>query len=146
MTTVYDVPADLLINKVAKDLEEMENIAAPDWADFVKTGVNKERRPQRRDWWYVRSAALLRKVYTNGPVGISSLRTVYGGKKNRGSRPEKFTKSSGAIIRNILKQLEAEGLVEKVENGRVATPKGKSFLDNASNDLIKDIPELEKYQ
>lgn len=146
MTTVYDVPADLLIDKVAEELKEKENINAPDWADFVKTGVHRERRPQRRDWWYVRCAALLRKVYINGPIGISALRTVYGGKKNRGSKPEKFSRSSGAVIRNLLHQLEKEGLVEKVEKGRVATSKGKSFLDNISNELIKEIPELKKYQ
>lgn len=146
MTTVYDVPADLLINEAAKSLKEEDAVNAPEWANYVKTGVHKERRPESTEWWYVRCAALLRRVYTEGPLGVQNLRVKYGGKKDRGVTPERFTKSSGAIIRNALKQLEAAGLVEKVEGGRIASAKGKSFLDNISNTIIKDIPELEKYQ
>ena len=74
-----------------------------------------------------------------------SLRTFYGGKKDRGVRPEVFRKGSGSIIRTALHQLENAGLVEKVEGGRVVTPEGRSFLDKMSGEIIKDIPELEKY-
>jgi small subunit ribosomal protein S19e len=35
--------------------------------------------------------------------------------------------------------------VEKQKEGRVVTPAGRSFLDKASFDLKKDIPELAKY-
>jgi len=146
MTTVYDVPADLLINQLAKDFNDSnKKINPPEWTSLVKTGVHKERKPENTNWWYVRCAALLRRVYVNGPVGISSLRTFYGGKKDRGVRPEKFRKSSGAIIRGALHQLEDAGYVEKIEGGRVVTAEGRSFLDKTSGELIKDIPELEKY-
>lgn len=145
MTTVYDVPADLLINQVSKQLKEEKEIKPPEWADFVKTGVNKERRPENSDWWYVRCASILRRVYIDGPTGINSLRTSYGGKKDRGSSPEKFKKGSGSIIRVSLHQLEKAGLVEKVESGRIITAKGKSFLDKASNAVKKEVPELAQY-
>ncbi|MGL4669087.1 MAG: 30S ribosomal protein S19e [Methanobacteriaceae archaeon] len=145
MSTVYDVPADLLINQVAKDLSEKDKISAPEWSILVKTGVHKERKPENVDWWYVRCAALLRRVYIDGPVGINSLRTFYGGKKDRGFEPEKFKKGSGAIIRGALQQLEAEGLIVKEPEGRVITPTGRSFLDKTSQSLIKDIECLEKY-
>ncbi|MGL6299035.1 MAG: 30S ribosomal protein S19e [Methanobacteriaceae archaeon] len=145
MSTVYDVPADLLINQVAKDLSEKDNINAPEWSILVKTGVHKERKPENVDWWYVRCATLLRRVYIDGPVGINSLRTFYGGKKDRGFKPEKFKKGSGAIIRGALHQLEAEGLIAKEDTGRVITPAGRSFLDKTSQSLIKDIKGLEKY-
>ena len=56
-----------------------------------------------------------------------------------------FRKGSGAIIRNALHQLEDAGLVEKVEGGRVVSPKGRSFLDKTAGEIIKDIPELAKY-
>ena len=85
MTTIYDVPADSLISEVAKELNENKKIAPPEWATFVKTGVHKERRPDNPDWWYVRCASILRKVYMDGPVGINSLKTYYGGKKDRGT-------------------------------------------------------------
>ena len=145
MTTVFDVPADLLIKKVAEELKNNDKIESPAWSDFVRTGVHKERKPEDNDWWYTRTASIIRRVYIDGPVGVESLRTFYGGKKDRGVRPEKFKKGSGAIIRNALHQLEDAGYVEKVEGGRVVTPSGRSFLDKISGEIIKDIPELAKY-
>ena len=145
MTTVFDVPADLLINQVAEEFKANDKIEPPAWSNFVKTGVHKERKPENLDWWFVRCASILRRVYIDGPVGVMSLRTFYGGKKDRGVRPEKFRKGSGAIIRGALHQLEDAGYVEKVEGGRVITPAGRSFLDKKSGEIIKDIPSLEKY-
>ncbi len=145
MTTVFDVPADLLIKKVAEEFKENDKINSPAWSNFVKTGVHKERKPENADWWYVRCASIIRRVYMDGPVGVMSLRTFYGGKKDRGVTPEVFRKGSGAIIRNALHQLEDAGLVEKVEGGRIVSPKGRSFLDKTSGEIIKDIPELAKF-
>lgn len=145
MTTIYDVPADSLISELAKELKENKKVEAPEWAQFVKTGVHKERRPEDPDWWYVRSASLLRRVYIDGPVGINSLKSYYGGKKDRGTTPEKFRPGSGAVIRGALQQLEEAGYIEKIGEGRQVTPKGRSFLDKTSHQLKKDIPELAKY-
>ncbi len=145
MTTVFDVPADLLISQVAEEFKENDKIEPPAWSNFVKTGVHKERKPENLDWWFVRCASILRRVYIDGPVGVMSLRTFYGGKKDRGVRPEKFRKGSGAIIRGALHQLEDAGYVEKVEGGRVVTPAGRSFLDKKSGEIIKDVLGLEKY-
>ena len=145
MTTVFDVPADLLINEVAEEFKNNDKINPPAWSNFVKTGVHKERKPVNKDWWYIRVASILRRVYIDGPVGVMSLRNFYGGKKDRGVTPEVFRKGSGAIIRNALHQLKDAGYVEIVEGGRVVTPAGRSFLDKKSGELIKDIPELEKY-
>jgi len=63
----------------------------------VKTGVHKELPPSSNDWWYTRCAAVLRKIYTDGPVGIERLRSVYGGKKNNGSTPDHKAKGSGSL-------------------------------------------------
>jgi small subunit ribosomal protein S19e len=145
MTTVFDVPADLLIEKVAEEFKNNDKINSPAWSNFVKTGVHKERKPENADWWYVRCASIIRRVYMDGPVGVMSLRTFYGGKKDRGVTPEAFRRGSGAIIRNALHQLEDAGLVEKVEGGRVVSPKGRSFLDKTSGEIIKGIPELAKF-
>jgi small subunit ribosomal protein S19e len=146
MTTVFDVPAELLINTVADEFKDNnDKIVAPEWTKLVKTGVHKERKPENIDWWYVRCASILRRVYIDGPVGVRSLRTFYGGKKDRGVNPEKFRKGSGSIVRVALHQLEDAGYVEKVDAGRIITPQGRSFLDNTSAELIKDIPELSKY-
>nr|4V4N_BU Chain BU, 30S ribosomal protein S19E [Methanocaldococcus jannaschii] len=143
MATVYDVPGDLLVERVAQRLKEIPEIKPPEWAPFVKTGRHKERLPEQEDWWYYRVASILRRVYLDGPVGIERLRTYYGGRKNRGHAPEKFYKAGGSIIRKALQQLEAAGFVEKVPGkGRVITPKGRSFLDKIATELKKELEEI----
>ncbi len=149
MPTVFDVPPDILIERVAEKLKEMDEFNPPEWANYVKTGVHKERSPEQPDWWYFRVAAIFRKVYTDGPVGIERLRTAYGGRKNRGVKPEKFRKGSGSIVRKALQQLEKAGFVEKTDEGRVVSAKGRSFLDKISaeikKELEKEIPAIAKY-
>lgn len=145
MTTVFDVPADVLINHAAEELEKNDKINPPEWSNFVKTGVHKERKPENTSWWYVRCASILRRVYIDGPVGVISLKTFYGGKKDRGVTPEVFKKGSGSIVRGALHQLEDAGYVEKIEGGRIITPQGRSFLDKNSSEVIKDISDLAKY-
>lgn len=135
MTTVYDVPADKLIEKVAEKLEKMEEIKPPEWAAYVKTGAHKELPPTQKNWWYIRCASILRRIYIDGPVGVSRLRTYYGGRKRRGVKPPRFRKGSGAIIRKALQQLEKAGFVEKAKEGRRITPKGMSFLDNTAHEI-----------
>jgi len=150
MPTIYDVPADLLIQRVAEKLKGMKEIKPPSWAKFVKTGSFKERSPMNDDWWYIRCASILRKIYMNGPVGINRLRNAYGGRKRRGAKPEHFRKGSGSIVRNALKQLESANLLEKVEGkGRIVSRKGRSFLDKTANEilreLVKEREDLKKY-
>jgi small subunit ribosomal protein S19e len=150
MVTLYDVPADDLIEAVAAELEE--RIEQPAWASFTKTGSSRELPPQQEDFWYVRAASLLRKLAIDGPKGIDRLSTEYGGKK-RGSNRYKVAKAaqsngSKKIIRTILQQLEEEELVTTVKGeGRRITPEGQSFLDSVAGDVLEslDRPELERY-
>ncbi|MCD6324777.1 30S ribosomal protein S19e [Candidatus Bathyarchaeota archaeon] len=151
MPTPYDVPASLLIERLAQYLKNnVDPIRPPEWAPFVKTGVHKERPPDNPDWWYIRCASLLRKIYIKGPIGIQRLRSEYGGRKDMGVKPEHTRKGSGAIIRNALKQLEDADLVETVDGkGRRITSKGRKLLDLLSTEikreLEKEIPELKIY-
>ena len=152
MPTAFEVPADKLIEELAKYLKEkVPEVTPPAWSAFVKTGPHKERVPSDTDWWYYRAASILRKLYIRGePVGIESLRGAYGGRKNRGVAPEHYYKGSGSIVRKILQQLESAGLVVKVpRKGRTLTSKGRSLLDKTANkvfrELAKNKPELQKY-
>ncbi|HLC22476.1 MAG TPA: 30S ribosomal protein S19e [Candidatus Nanoarchaeia archaeon] len=133
MASVYDNDPTELLQKAAQELKKNKGTQIPNWAKVVKTGVGQERPPENPDWWYIRVASVLRKIYLRGPIGVSKLRTFYGRKKNRGVRPEEFRKGSGKIIRVILQQLETAGLVKQAQKGahkgRVVTPKGQSFLD-----------------
>lgn len=141
MVSIFDAHGGKLAKEVAQLLKAKEEIKPPAWAKFVKTGVHKERPPQQKDWWHIRAAALLRTIYKDGPVGISKLCSKYGGKKNRGRKPPKFRKGSGAVIRKIVQQLQAAGLVkykkEGVNKGRVITPKGVSLLSKAAVKVVK---------
>lgn len=135
MVTVYDVPADKLISKASEELKS--KIKMPPWANFVKTGRHAERPPEKPDWYFTRAAAVLRRIYLDGPVGVERLRTVYGGKKNRGMRPSHQYKAGGKIIRTVLQQLEGLKFVEKKAKGRSIAPAGQKFLDNLANSVSK---------
>ena len=150
MVTARDVPADRLIARLAARLKNIEQLKPPDWAAFVKTGVFKEKPPSDPDWWYVRAASLLRKLYlAGGPVGVGTLRTMYGGRKRNGVAPAHFAKGSGSIVRRMLQQLEQAGLVKMTGRGRVLSPKGRSLIDQVAREiageLAKEDPELTKY-
>ncbi len=152
MTTAYDVPADVLIGKLSSYIKEnIKEINPPEWVAHVKTGAHVERVPQVPDFWYVRTASILRKLYMSGePVGVQRLRKEYGGRKRRGDHPGHHAKAGGSIIRESLQQLEKAGLVDKVEkSGRIVSKKGRSLLDAMSTQIKKDLerekPELKAY-
>ena len=102
MTTVFDIPANALIAKVAEELKNESEIKAPEWSEYVKTGVHKQMPPENPDWWYIRSAAVLRRIYVDGPIGVERMRSVYGGMQDRGSKPSHLRKVSGRIARNVM--------------------------------------------
>jgi small subunit ribosomal protein S19e len=135
MATVYDVPADKLIKETAQELKDNVKLEKPKWAEYVKTGTSKERKPTDEDWWWVRAASVLRRIYLEGPVGVQRLRTFYGGRKNRGRKPEKFRRGSGKVIRTVLRELDTAGLTLSGKGGRTITAKGKSCLDKISSKI-----------
>ena len=61
MAKVHDVPADVLLRKLT-DILKNEDIPAPIWASFVKTGSHADRPPHEKDWWHTRCASILRKI------------------------------------------------------------------------------------
>jgi small subunit ribosomal protein S19e len=140
MTTVYDASADHLIRKAAEELRKHKEITPPAWAAFAKTGAHKEMPPEDPDWWFVRVAAVLRRVYIDGPLGVERMRSFYGGKKNRGSKPNAFRKGSGSILRKSLQQLEAAGLIVHDKTGRKVSPAGMAFLDNMAHEVKTNPP------
>jgi len=150
MATLYDVPAEDLIEAVAADLED--RIEEPDWVEFTKSSVDRELPPEQDDFWYVRAASLLRKVAIRGPVGVERLATEYGGSKQGSTRYRVSSNhhegGSRNIIRTALQQLEEAGLVETAKGeGRRLTDEGRSFLDSIAGETLEELdrPELEKY-
>lgn len=162
MTTVYDIPADILMPALADAMAEQDAISPPDWSEYVKTAVDRERPPTQDNWWFLRTAAILRKVARNGPVGVTHLAQAFGGKKDNGVMPNTPGVASRHIIRTALQQLEEAGLVEKVPTkvvggdepvqlyaGRQITPAGQKLVDNIAHSMRaaadEQYPGLNKY-
>ena len=150
MATMYDVPAEALIEAVAAELEG--DLEEPDWSVVAKSGVDRELPPQTDGFWATRAASLLRKVATDGPVGVERLSTEYGGSKRGSNRyrvaPDRRADGSRNIIRTILQQLEELDLVETAEGeGRRITATGQALLDETAGEVLADLdrPELERY-
>jgi small subunit ribosomal protein S19e len=136
--SVYEMNPQEYNLKLAEALKEVPEFKEPEWARFVKSGPSRERPIDDSDFWCKRAASILRQIYKKKIVGVSRLRTKYGSKKNRGSRPEKFAKAGGKIIRVILQQSDKAGLTEVIKEikgtrekkpGRKLTEKGKKFLE-----------------
>jgi small subunit ribosomal protein S19e len=151
MVTLYDVPADALIQAVAEQLEgELE---PPEWAVYAKSGTGREFPPEQPDFWYVRAASMLRTVAKDGPVGVKRLATRYGSVKEGSSRyrmaPRHSTTGSRNQLRTMLQQLEEAGYLERPpdDEGRVVSAAGQSLLDGTAGAVLEDLdrPELERY-
>ena len=135
---VYDFESQEYNLKLAEALKKIPEFEQPEWSEFVKSSSSKERPIEDPNFWHKRVASILKQIYVNEIVGVNRLRVKYGSKKNRGSKPEKFRKAGGKIIRTILQQSDKAGFTEikkitkgiKGKSGRRLTEKGKSFMDN----------------
>lgn len=136
-----EVNPDQLISGLAGIMKKEGLVNPPQWSMFVKTGAHAQRPPDNPDWWYVRAASVLRQIYMRGPIGVGKLRNWYGGRKNRGAKPERHYKAGGKTIRVCLQQLETAGLVTKESAGRKLTPKGQGLIDKTAASLK---PRVEK--
>jgi small subunit ribosomal protein S19e len=146
MPSVYDVPPDIMIKKLAEYLKDnVEDINPPSWSLFTKIGTYKENPPQQNDWWYIRCASLLRKLYLKSPLGISRLCVEYGGRGGRNASIEHGKKGTGSSVRVPLQQLEKAGFVVKEQKeGRKLSNEGRSLLDKMAGQLIKEMKSVKR--
>ncbi len=136
--SVYDLDPQEYNSKLAEALKKFSEIQAPEWIYFVKSGAAKVRPIDDPDFWFKRTASVLRQIYKKKTVGVNKLRVKYGSRKRRGSKPEEFRKSGGKILRTILQQTDKAGLTEIAKTikgvrskrpGRQLTEKGKKFME-----------------
>jgi small subunit ribosomal protein S19e len=150
MPHAYDVPASRLLPRVATELRDRKLVSPPAWSAYAKTGVSRQQAPTQPDWWYLRSASVLRKIYLKGTTGVQRLSADYGGRRDRGSAPYHSRTGSRAILREIVQQLEKSGLLRVYKNrGRGISAAGLKLLDGAARTALKELaenrPELAKY-
>jgi len=139
MAKIFDVPANNLISKLSEQLKKDKKINPPTWSSFVKTGTHAEKMPQNKDWWYTRCASLVRKVYLHGPIGISDLKSYYGGRKRIGYNLDHHKDAGGAIIRKALQQLESAGYIDKKSKGRMISNEGMKRVDRLATEIFKEV-------
>jgi ribosomal protein S19E (S16A) len=102
----------------------------------------------------VRAASVAYQLYIRGKVGLSALRTHYGGKMRWGSHPPTHRQSAGKVLRYCLKQLEDQGLVGQVKyqsedgseqtSGKTLTQKGQTDMNRIAAQLLKEKKKAKK--
>jgi small subunit ribosomal protein S19e len=81
-------------------------------------------------------AAIARQVYLHKGLGVGTLRRFYGGALNRGQRPSKHSKASGAVLRKALQALEKVKVIEQDQyGGRKVTQIGQQELDRIAHQV-----------
>ncbi|KAJ3213585.1 40S ribosomal protein S19 [Clydaea vesicula] len=136
--TVKDVNSHAFVKAYAAYLKRTGKLDVPKWVDIVKTGTAKELAPLDSDWFYMRVAALARRVYVRPETGVGAYKKVYGSRVNRGSRPHHHRAASGSVIRKALQALEKIKVVEKhPDGGRRITQTGQKDLDRIAAQILK---------
>lgn len=111
--TVKDVDQDKIVEGVALFLKKSGKLKVPENMDIVKTAKFKDLAPSDPDWFYVRCASILRRLYHRSPTGVGAIKKMYGGRQRRGVRPSHFCRADGCVARKSIQALENIKLVEK---------------------------------
>ena len=149
MVDAKKIPPSALVEGLTEEFKEMKEIKVPEWVEFLKAGIHREKPWEQQDWYYRRLASTLRKVSLMGPVGIEKLGREYGGSVDRGSKRYHPASGSRFIVRHMLNTLESMGYVKKDSKGRTLSPKGMSLIEKTSTKVMKQMveknPDLKKY-
>ena len=144
--TELDVPSNAFINELASFFKEKNVIKLPKWSYLVKSSHANEVVPLDPDYMFYKAAAIARILYItkSKAIGVGSLKSFFGKKMRRGVEPPKFMKAAGKIIRELTKQLKANGYVEnygakgnEVTYGMVLTKQGRTELDKIASKVMK---------
>mmetsp|Transcript_33595 Transcript_33595/g.24630 ORF Transcript_33595/g.24630 Transcript_33595/m.24630 type:complete len:149 (+) Transcript_33595:35-481(+) len=137
--TVRDVPAAKFIAAYADVLKNNDKFIVPKWVDTVKTGVHKELAPYDPDWYYIRAAAVIRKIYLRPGTGVGALQKRFGGAYRRGARPSVHQDAASGIIRSVLRSFDELKLTEETEKGgRKISRTGQQALDLVAHQVAYD--------
>ncbi|KJE91018.1 ribosomal protein S19 [Capsaspora owczarzaki ATCC 30864] len=134
--TLKDVESHAFVKAYAAHLKKSGKVELPKYLDLVKTAVGRELPPYDPDWYYVRLAAIARRLYLHQGLGVGALRVQFGGKKRRGAKPPHAHLASGSVIRSAVQQLEKLKVVEKdAEGGRRISQTGQRDIDRIASQV-----------
>ncbi len=140
--TVKDVPAHAFIVAYAKHLKSSQKVMPIENHYFLKTGFSREVGPQDEDWYYVRCAALARKLYLRPGLGVRNLQHIFGKKKRFGVAKDHHSKGSGKVIRHALNQLMEANVLMRFNDKRNNTFEGDNHHDKLYPKIVS--PEGQK--
>lgn len=86
--------------------------------EYIKTGFSKEVSPHNPDWFYIRTAALARKLFLKPQSGVGRLKAIFGDQKRQGQGRNHHVEGSGKVIRYALQQLEKANILMKLNDKR----------------------------
>ena len=136
LITVKDVPADKFIEAFAEHLKKTQKIKPIKGSGYIKTGHFKHMAPYSDDWFYIRAASLARVVYLRPEIGISTLRHVYGGRKNNGNAQYHHALASAKVLRYTLQQLETANVLMRLSDKR------NKHFDSVPDKEAKVLPRI----
>ncbi|KAJ6248186.1 40S ribosomal protein S19 [Anaeramoeba flamelloides] len=143
--SVKDVESSKFIKAYAEHLKRGDKFKEPSWVDIVKTGFTKELSPYDRDWYYIRAASILRRLYIRPFTGVGGFKKIYSKKNKIRVKPSHYNKGSGKIPRSILHQFEKIGIVKKTKKGtRKVTSLGRKEMDAIALKIHKDTQPKKK--
>lgn len=117
----------------------------PEYVDLIKTAKFKELAPTDPDWFYVRCASILRRLYHHSPAGIGSICRIYGGRQRHGVRPSHFCRADGSATRKAVQALEAIKMIERhADGGRKLSSQGQRDLDRIAAQISSKKREAAK--
>ena len=141
--TVRDIKAADFIKAYAQHIKRSGKIELPKWVDYAKTAPHRELAPYDPDWYFIRTAAIARKVYLRQNIGVGSLTKAFGTAGRRGARPQHHYGAAPGIIRHMLHSLEKLKVVETADSGvkkggRRITKLGQQDLDRIAAEVARD--------
>lgn len=132
-----DVDQDKIVEHVASFLKKSGKLKVPENMDIVKTAKFKELAPSDQDWFYIRCASILRRLYHRSPAGVGAIKKIYGGRQRNGVRPSHFCRADGSVARKAIQALENIKMVEKhAEGGRKLSAQGQRDLDRIAAQIV----------
>ena len=136
-----DVEPRVFVAALAEYFKKSGKVELPEWHDLVKTACYKEMCPQDPDWYFVRCAAVARKVYLRGGTGVGGLQKTYGGRYRNGTNKRHFRKAASGVNRTVMKALEEAGILGQKDEkkGRWCTQKGQQELDTIAAQVVASL-------
>jgi len=136
--TVRDVDSAAFVNAYAAHLKQQGKLDLPDWVEYIKTSRARELPPQDKDWYYIRCAAIARRIYLRPGTGTGGLTKVFSsGNYRKGVKPNHHTLASAGNIRHALQQLGKLGIIEAHgDKGRRVSKQGQRDLDRIAQSVL----------